>query len=120
MWELEVWISNLMNCQLGLPWALWFYVPSWSYFFYGVPVWGSVTVMSSITKGTYGRKGFSRLMVAVYHEGESRQELKAGVWRQVLRQRLWKRAAFNLSLHILCRVLSYCTEGHLPRGGITY
>lgn len=59
-------------------------------------------------------------MVAVYHERESRQELKAGVWRQELRQRLWKSAAFNLSLRILFRVLSYRTEHHLPRGGITH
>lgn len=58
-------------------------------------------------------------MVAVYDEGESRQELKAGVWRQELRQRLWKSAAFNLSLHILFPALSYRTEDHLPRGGIT-
>lgn len=105
-----------MNCQLGLGWASWFSAPNWSHFLYGVLVRGLWLWWAAEPNATYGRKGFSGLVVAVCHDGESRQALKAGVWRQ----RLGKSAALNLSLHVLFCTLSYRTEDHLPRGGITH
>lgn len=81
------------------------------------PSLGSVTVISNMTKSILcERKGFFWLMVAAYHEGKSGKELKVGVWRQELKQRPWKSAAFSLALCILFSVLSCSTEDHLPRG----
>ena len=44
------------------------------------------------------------------------QELKAGTWRQELKQRPWRGAAYWLALHGLLSLLSYKTHVYLPRG----
>lgn len=50
----------------------------------------------------------------------SPKEAKAGTCRQELKQRPQRNVAYWFSLCSLFNLLSYMTEDHLPRGGITH
>lgn len=59
----------------------------------------SIAGMHTITKSSMGTKGL--LWLIGYHQGKPGQELKAGTWRQKLKQRPWKNAAYWLAPHAL-------------------
>ena len=64
-----------------------------------------------MTESSAGRKGFIRLRVYVIRE--ARQELRAGIWRQELRQRPWRNAAYWLPPDALLNLLSYLNPEQL-------
>lgn len=45
------------------------------------------------------------------------QELKAGTWKQALKQRPWSCAAYWLAFHSLLSLFSCTLEDQLPSGG---
>jgi len=69
-----------------------------------------------MTKTTWGGKGLLSTHTSTalfFTEGSQDRNLsRAGTWRQELMQRLWRGAAYWLSLHGL---LSCRTQGHQPR-----
>jgi hypothetical protein len=80
----------------------------------------SVSVIKHWPKATWRRKGLINLQVTVYHGGKLKQEFKAGVWKQELKQRPWRNTAYWLDSHGLLSLLSYTTQAHLPTNGTTY
>ena len=61
------------------------------------------------------KKGFNWLNIRVHWE-MSGQELKAGTWRQELKQRPWRSAVYWLASHGFLNLLSYTPQDHLARG----
>lgn len=59
-------------------------------------------------------------MGGIYLTGSSDQELKAESWRQELKQRPQRNAAYWLASDDLLGQLRYPTQDHLPRDGIAY
>lgn len=53
---------------------------------------------------------------AVHHWRKSGQELKAGTWRQELKQRPYRNAAYRLARHGLLSQLGCTSHDHLPKG----
>jgi hypothetical protein len=76
-----------------------------------------------MTKGTSGVKGLFSLHfhTIVYHQRWSGKEHKQGkTWRQELRQRPWRGAAYWLVPHEqVFSLLSYRTQDHQPAQGWT-
>jgi hypothetical protein len=73
----------------------------------------SVTVRNTITKSNLGRKCLFELHVltTVHYEKKTGQELKAGTWRQELKQKPWRKIVYWLSLHSLLGLLSLTQPG---------
>lgn len=49
-----------------------------------------------------------------------KQDLMVGTWRQKLKQRPWRKAAYWLASYDLLSVPSYIFQDHLPKGGTTH
>jgi hypothetical protein len=64
------------------------------------------------------RRGFIWLHTPSFMK--TQQELKAGTWRQEPKQRPWENTAFWVPPKGLLCFLSYTTQDHLPRIGITH
>jgi hypothetical protein len=76
----------------------------------------SIVVKKTMTKSDLERKGFVWLTIKVYCSGKMRQESsRAGSWRQKLKQRPWRRAAYWLALHSL---LAFLYNGGPPTPGL--
>lgn len=58
---------------------------------------------------------FIRLIVTVHHLRKPRQELKARIWSQELKQRPQRYAVYWLASHDFLNLLSYTTQDHLGR-----
>jgi hypothetical protein len=69
----------------------------------------SVAVINTVTKATRAGKGLFQLTVVVHQEG---LELEAGIWRQELKLRPWRDAAYCLAPRGLLSLLSYVSQGH--------
>ena len=84
----------------------------------------TIAVMKHHDQKQAGEKGFIWL-IPLHHsplveEEKSREELKqAGTWRQELMQRSWRNTVYWLIQHGLLSLLSYRTQDHQLRGGIT-
>lgn len=57
--------------------------------------------------------------VIVIVNGSQVREVKAGNWRQKMKQRPRKSAAYRLAPQSLLGLLYYTTQDNLPKGGIT-
>lgn len=67
---------------------------------------------------TWGINGLY-VPITMHHETKSRLGLKAGTWRQMLKQKPRRNTAFWLAPYDLFTLISYPTQAHLPRGGTT-
>lgn len=68
-----------------------------------------------MTKRNLGEGGiYFSLQLVVCHLGNSGEELKAGTWRQELKQRPWASVAYWLLSHCLFFWLSYSIQAHKP------
>lgn len=67
-----------------------------------------------MTKRNLGEEGIYFSLCVVHHLGNSGQELKAGIWRQELKQRPWRSVTYWLLSHGLFIWLSYGTQDHKP------
>ena len=66
-------------------------------------------MINTITRSPLWKKGF------ISNAGKSGQALKAGTWRQELKQRPWRSTDYWLAPHGLLSLLSYSYQDHQPR-----
>lgn len=55
-----------------------------------------------------------------WYQSTSLWEDKAGNWRQKLKQRPWRNAAYSLANNDLLSLLSLCKQDHQLRGSTTH
>jgi hypothetical protein len=84
----------------------------------GVGVGGCMSVISSYCETRHNQQTVREeracfiSQLRANHPGKSEQELKAGAWRQELKQRPWGDAANWLAPRGLLSLLSYSTQDH--------
>jgi hypothetical protein len=59
---------------------------------------------------------YFNLQIRAYHKGKAEQELKAGAWRQKLKQN-HRGTLFTGLFSVACSLLSCNTQDHLPKVG---
>ena len=74
----------------------------------------SVAIIKHWTKALWGKRGISGWQAAVHHRGKPREELKAGTWRQELKQRPWPVRGQPSSTQEEC--IHQGTDSALPSG----
>jgi hypothetical protein len=92
-----------------------------------VELFGKVSLLGSlllgwnhITKSKLRREGSIWLMISVIEGSQNRNSDRAGTWRQELMQRPWRGSPYWLAPHGFRSLLSYRTQDHQPRDGITH
>ena len=72
-------------------------------------------------KAGWGGKGsYTLTALFIIAVSQVRNSNRVGIWRQELKQRLWRGTAHWLAPHGLLSLLSYRTQGHQPRGCTTH
>ena len=80
----------------------------------------SIALINTITKINLGKRVYTYSPQSQSIMEEVRARTQAGTWRQALKQRPWRSAVYWLALHGLLGLLSYRTQDHLPRAGLTH
>ena len=81
----------------------------------------SAAVLNSMTKSSLREERVClTYIILVHHGGKPGQELKAGPWRQELKQKAVRNAAYWLASHGLISLFPYTTQDHLPGVGTAH
>lgn len=75
----------------------------------------TISVINTITKCNLGRKEFICLILTDHNP--SWMEVRARIWRQVLKQRSWGNSASRMAFQDLLSLFSYTNQDHLLRSG---
>jgi hypothetical protein len=84
----------------------------------------SIPTQNIITKKQVGEErvysAYTSILLFITKGSQERYSHRAGTWRQELRQKPWRNAAYCLASPGLLNVFSYRTQGHQPKDGTTH
>lgn len=82
----------------------------------------SIALRNTTTKSNLGKEegNLSILKLIVHQQWKSGQKLEAGIWKEELKQKIWRNATCWLPPHSMVNLLLYTTQDHVTRCNNTH